>query len=240
MDRDNRALAKLVAKGVSVLLIAGAGYVFSRCDHTEIPRNPIPDGVAERVDRDSSNQYEDKLRSTKVITIKEKTFGMGKDYDIIIDDKDVATVSGKDFRFLGGDLFTLKTLDGKILASEKEHKDFLQMDRAASVYDGNGELTGYIGERCWKDLFSWGHIFYLYDKDQKEIGSSKRVGNTSLGSHKIYNNKGNVVYDVNKKFILLGGDKYVITKVDESAIPIEHAILITCIEDAIMDAEADD
>lgn len=240
MERDKEALINFVAKGVSVLLLAGAGYIFTKCDNTEIPKNPVPKGIVERVETESSNNFEDELRRAKKIIIKEKTWSFGKDYSIIVDDNEVATVSGRDFRFLGGDILTLKTLDGKILASEKEHKNFLQMDRVASVYDGNGELTGYIGEKGWRDLFSIGHIFHFYDGNERELGSSKRVGSTAIGKHKIYDNKGNVVYDIDKQFVFVGGDRYVITKGENSIIPIEHTILVTCIEDAIMDAEADD
>lgn len=238
MEKDSEALIKLAIKWASVLLIACAGYLSSRCDNTKIPRNPVPEGVAERVETKSINKYEGKLRDAKTIIIKERTFNLGKDYKIIIGDEEVATVSGKDFRLIGGDLFALKTLDGKILASEREQNGFLQMDRAASVYDGDGELTGYIGEKGWSDFFSRGHIFHFYDKNKNEIGNSKRIGRTAMGKHKIYGLNGEIAYDIDKQFVLVGGDKYIITKVDDNAIPVEHAILITCIEDAIMDAEA--
>lgn len=184
--------------------------------------------------------YEDKLRSASKIEVKEKVISIGKHYDLYVDGEKVAEVTGKAIEILG-DVFTLKTVDGKVLASEKESKRFLRLSRAAICYDGDGSVTGYIGEEKLKDLFSWSYVFHFYDANKKEIGKSKKLGKSSLGRHKLYDNQGNADYDIDKRFRAVGlvtsADKYILTRIDfESSIPLEYAIFITCIEDAIADA----
>ena len=180
--------------------------------------------------------YEKLLRSATEITVSEYAVAIGKDYDILADGVKVATVSGKNIKIIS-DEFTLKTLDGKVLASEKEHKRWLRLNRAASMYDGQGNLVGYFGEEVLKDLFSIHYVFHLYDKDKNEIGKSKKLTKSCLGTHTILDSSGNVDYDIDKKFVLIGGDKYVITVKDpNSEISRFAAIFMTCIEDAIADS----
>jgi len=179
--------------------------------------------------------YEQKLRNAVTISIEEQVINFGKDYDIFVKGEKVATVSGKNVRFFGGDVFTLKCEDGKVLSHEKEHKRFLSLNRAASCYDGNGNLTGYIGEEQIRDLFSFSYVFHFYDAEKNEIGTSRKLGKAEFNSHKLYDNEGNADYDIDKR-LTFGGDKFTLKVLDfESSIPLEYAIFITCIEDAISD-----
>jgi len=181
--------------------------------------------------------YEQKLRTASTITISEYVISLGKDYDILADGVKVGTVEGKNLK-LWGDVFTLKILDGKVLASEKENKRILfQYNREASVHDVNDTIIGYFAEEKFNDWLSWGYIFHFYDADRNEVGKSQKIGKGAWNYHKLFDNQGNTDYTVDKKFVMMGGDKYEIQVHDfESAIPLEQAILLICVEDAIADA----
>jgi len=85
----------------------------------ETPRLEKIASTAKTQSSKPTNAYEQKLRSASKITIDEAAFSWGKSYNVKVDDEVVATVSGKGFT-LFGDVFTLKTKDGVVLASEKE------------------------------------------------------------------------------------------------------------------------
>lgn len=207
-------------------------------------QNPSPSPSTAKVLAPTTPQvanidYVARLNSATTIDIKEYTFSMGKDYDILADGVKVATVSGKDLRLFEGDVFVLKDLNGKVLAYEEEQVEFFQLDRAAVVYDANDNVSGYLGEDRISNLFSLSYIFYFYDANKNEIGKSDKFTNSCLGTHKIYNASGTEAYDVNKH-LTLGGDHYTITVTDPKT-PINRykAILLVCIEDAIGDAAAE-
>ncbi len=185
----------------------------------------------------------DKLFSARQITVEEAVLNIGKDYNIIVDNERVATVSGKDFKVFGGDRFDLETVDGTLVAFEEEDKRYLfKLNRSATVYDGDGHVLGYLAEERWNDLFKWGYIFHFYDEYKNEIGRSQKITNSSVfGNHTIKDNLGNIDYQIDKQINwkrgLLGSDKYVIRVNDSKDVPLESAILLTCIEDAIKDSE---
>jgi uncharacterized protein YxjI len=187
---------------------------------------------------------ESDLRSANEIKIEEANGPhMGKDYDLKLDGEIIAKVAGKNVRGpFSGDVFTLATIDGTVLASEKEDKRGLfEMNRAAAIYDCEGNLWGYIGEKRERDWFSIAYIFHIFDADKREIGKSQKITNSCWGKHTIQDAKGNVDYDVDKKWDP-NGDTYVVKVKDpDSQIPLEWAIFMVCIEDAIKDAhESDD
>ena len=244
-------LELLIVLFIMGMLITGAIKIFvgigewlgsdSSTSTTSAPATTAPATTAHSDDsivieeiHESAN--EDTLRSATTITIKEKMLSWGKHYDILVEDKVVATVTGKSVRIISGDVFTMKTKDGKVLASEKECKRFFKLDRSAICYDAKGNVTGYLGQESIKDFFSLSYVFHFYDADKNEIGKSKKLGKSSLNKHKLYDSSGNEDFDIDKKF-QLGGDKYILTRKDfESSIPLEYAIFIVCIEDAIGDA----
>jgi hypothetical protein len=187
---------------------------------------------------DPNIDYEQKLRSANKIVVEEMVINKGRDYKIFADGQRVATVSGKNIRFfesLVGDKFTLTTLDGKVIGSEQEEKRFLTFNRNARCEDAFENTTGYIGETISGKL-SIKYIFHFLDANKQEVGRSDKLGKSLIGRHKINDNQGHEDYDIDKQFELFG-DEYVITVKDlNSEIPLEHAILLTCIEDAIGDS----
>ena len=176
------------------------------------------------------------LREATEITISEKALSVGKKYDIYVDGYRVAKVSGKSVKVFG-DVFELETADGKLLASEKEHKRMgFKVTRLASVYDGNDNLMGYIGEEKLTKFFSVGYTFHFYGPDKNQIGVSDQVNNIlRMKQNRFYDNSGNQDYFVQKQRAFK--DTYKLSIQDwESEIPLEMAIFMVCIEDAIQDA----
>jgi len=218
---------------IGLVGISLASLLYSGCGKEQIPANPAAPLTAEDP---NPNQYEQRIRQASTLTIKEKFFSLGKHYDIYDGKEIVATVTGKKFRVISGDLFTLKTIDGKVLGSEKESVGFLQFKRAAACYDGHGKNNGYIGEEIsLKDMATFDHIFHLYDPEKTQLGKSRRAAIS--GTVNIKNTSGGIDYLSEKKF-LSSTDKYILQKKNkESKIPIQQAILITCIEDTLRDAE---
>jgi hypothetical protein len=63
------------------------------------------------------------------------------------------------------------------------------------------------------------------------------VWSSIWGKLKVKDAEGNVDYEIDTK-VVLGGDTYVVKVLDpQSEIPLEWAIFVACIEDAIKDAE---
>ncbi len=182
------------------------------------------------------DKSEERLRNATKITIDEEVINLGKDYDILVDGDKLATVSGENLK-LWNDEFVLKTIDGKILASEREDKRIVRWNRAAAIYNGNGTLSGYLTEETIEDMFSFGYIFHFLNTQQQEVGKSQKVGRGAIDHHKLEDVSGNADYDVDHKFTFIG-DKYVLTVLNKgSKIPLEQAILLVCIEDTIKDAQ---
>jgi len=203
---------------VAAIIVVGAGIA-------AIKGTPVPYG-------NPADFYQ-----AEKLTVNEHGWSWAKRYDIEVDGKKVAEVSGKMVEVFG-DVFTLKTIDGKVLAQEKEDKRFLSLTRAASCYDSQGNLMGYIGEEVLSNLFSMSYVFHFYDKDKNELGTSKKLGKSAFNWHTMQDNERNVDYGIDKKLTTgIWGDKYIVTINDrESAIPREMAVLMTCIEDVIGDS----
>lgn len=193
-------------------------------------------GCGEKEEAPINLDYEATLRSAKEITISERVFNLGKDYDLYVDNIKVGRVYGEDVK-LWADEFKLETEDGNLLASEKEHKRILRLIRCAAVYDKNGELMGYIGEENKTKLFSIGYFFHFYDAEQNQIGTSDEVNISLLKKNKFYDNNGNLDYFVKKEFHPLKDVYLLEVKDPKSEIPLEMAIFMVCIEDAIHDAK---
>ena len=175
---------------------------------------------------------------------------------MFVDDKLAATISGENIRLVGGDTFTLETIEGKtpegksidkkVLAYEEEDKRYVLKDsifnhnRHAEFYNADGTLTGHLAEERVKDSFSLGYIFHFMDAEENKRGKSVKIGRGAvINLHTILDHYGNTDYVVDKHAITWPFvDTYTLTVKDpRSEIPLEHAILLVCIEDAIGDSQ---
>lgn len=179
--------------------------------------------------------YEQLLINAETIVIEEEVFSLSKKYNILVNEEKVAEVEG-DFVKITGDTFTLKDMNGKTLASEKQIKRWgTKLTRVAEIYDEDNNVTGYIGEEASSKLFSIGYFFHFYDENKKEIGISDQVNFTSFKKNNFKDTNDNILYKVNAKFNYT--DTYELEVLDSSIIPLYHAIFMVCIEDSIKDSE---
>lgn len=191
----------------------------------------------------TTNKSEDTLEiinSASRVTIREEFISLNKKYNIFVDGKQVATISGK-YINLTGDVFTLTDMSSNVLAKEKQIKRWgVKLNRLAHIMDKNGNTDGYVGEEFFTDFFSISkYKFHFYDKNKNEIGHTREQVLSLLYQFNVFNNANEKVYDVDKNFTLFV-DEYTIEKVKDSDVQMKDVVFLTCITDAIMDAAKKD
>lgn len=184
----------------------------------------------------ASSEVLDKINNASNVTVKEAIISFNKQYKIYVDGEHIATISGK-YINVTGDVFTLKDLNGNTLAQEKQIKRWgIKLNRLAKFMDKDENLDGYIGENVIKDLFSVSkYKFHFYDNNKNEYAHTKEKIITLLYEFNVYNNSNEKIYNVEKNFNLVT-DSYDITKVKDSDVKMEKVVFLTCIVDAIIDA----
>lgn len=92
----------------------------------------------------SNESVLDKINNANSVTIKENIISLNKSYDVYIDGKKIANVSGK-YISLTGDVFTLKDNSGNTLMSEKQIKRWgIKLNRVAQIYDAKGNTVRFL------------------------------------------------------------------------------------------------
>ena len=176
------------------------------------------------------------LNEASEITVKAKYFSVRNSYTIYVDDVEFGDVTGKYFKALG-DTFTFSNIKETKLSSESQIKRWdIKLNRLAEVYDYNDNIIGYIGEEVFKDLFKLGYTFHFYDKDKNEIGICKQEVFKFSDTFDIYDNDDNKCYVIEEK-LASWSNEYYITVYDNSTIPTDQAIYLTCILDSIKEAD---
>lgn len=225
--------------GMIVLSIILVFTLFLLTGCTNVDYSPVVEeenSYREDVTPSDERSLEQILKDAKNIKIEERVITINKEYDIIVDGNVVGTITGK-YINITGDVFELKDAKGNLLASEKQIKRWgIKLNRLAEVLDKSGNTTGYIGENVISDLFSISkYKFHFYDNSKNEYASTKEQVLSLFYKFKIYNNNDEEVYEVEKEFSMWG-DEYTITKIKDSDVSVENAIFLTCIIDAIRDA----
>lgn len=183
------------------------------------------------------NYYQSLLTNAQTIKVSVDPFSINPEYDITINGQEFGEVEGKYFNVIG-DVFTLEDEAGNVWGSEKQIKRWgVKLNRLAQVMNPDGETVGYIGEEKVKDLFKYGYSFHFYDEAKNEIAHSDQVFFSITRQYKIKDNEGNLLYNIKGNFLALT-NTYTIEVVDSSVVPVEQAIFLTCILDAISNADA--
>lgn len=184
--------------------------------------------------------------STAQTIVVDKKFNAFKDvYDIKVDDKTVATVTGKVFKDFGNE-FILKTTDGKILATEYQLRRALHLsiDRAGEIRGADGETMSYVGEKVIDDLLNWGLKFHFFDLNDTEKGYSDQTTVLKIDRGvSYYDVDGNEEYQVKQNNKIILPSTYtlnVLEKDEDLSISRIEAVLLVCIEDAVLSARKDD
>ena len=177
----------------------------------------------------------DVVENAKKIEIKEALISIGKHYDIFVDGSKVGTVTGEWITVMG-DTFTIEDNSGNVIMSEKQIRRTFRfsIDRLAIVEDSRGNEIGFFGEEKINDLFNPFSKFHFYDADQNELGMYKaKLAVVKKGD--FLDNRGNIEYSFEKKFLTIV-DTYTLNVKKNDDIPVEWAIFMVCIQDAISDA----
>lgn len=220
-----------------ILLVMISVSIFFGCANNTIETiNKDKASSSKKVD---TTETENILKGAKEIKIEETTFNLGKKYKIYVDKNQVAEITGKFFNNFG-DEFILKDMNGNTIESEKQIKRWgTKLTRGAQVLDKDNNAIGYIGEEVISKLTSAGYFFHFYDKEKEEIGTSDQVVFSFFLKNIFKDNDGNEDYELNGNFSLIS-DSYTLTVKDTSNIPVNQAIFMVCIEDAIKDSKDDD
>ncbi len=134
---------------------------------------------------------------------------------------------------LTGDTFRLMDTNNRLIASKKQIERWgIKLNRLAQIYDANQNVTGYIGEQVIQNLFTPGYTFHFYDKNKTEIAVAKQDIFNLLDVFTIKDTQGNLLYTIKQQFNLFG-NTYELMLHQTSVVPVEQAIFLTCILDAI-------
>lgn len=181
----------------------------------------------------------DVVYSADEIEIREALISFGKRYNIYVDSQKVGQVTGE-FIHIAGDTFTMADNDGNVIMSEKQERQTFSffIDRLAVVYASDGSIHGFFTEEVVNDFFNPFTWFYFYDAEQNELGKYKaKIALVKTGEFE--DAQGNVEYRFEKAFNSLT-DTYTLYVRDNDDIPLEYAIFMVCIQDAIGNAAKDD
>ena len=146
-----------------------------------------------------------------------------KDYSIIVNGENVATVTGKFFHPFGN-TFTMYSSDGSIMFSEKE--EVLHLNRQAQFYNADGSNRGRYESKYFailsKDTYKDNSGNFVARCDKKFSIPSKYVAHGE--------EKEDIFYNVNKQWFF---DNYTILKEKDSNLSMDNMVMMICIEDAV-------
>lgn len=215
----------LAAFACSLLLLTGCGN----------SSDQSTDKNTAEISEDSTKEETLKaINDAKKIVIKKDLITFDNNYTIYADNQEVAELHGRVVKGFVGDVFSIKTLGGETIASEKQQKRYgVKFSRSAKVSMPDGS-THYIAEEKIKDMAKIGYRTHFFDGDDNELGRTRKVISIT-NDNKIYNKDGDVAYEVDGKISLSG--KYVIDVKDTSKISPIEAIFFTCIQHEIENAK---
>ena len=173
-----------------------------------------------------------KLEKSTTAILSKDLLSFNNSYKIDTDTIGGLTSHGEIVNFIG-DQIKINDKDGNTLLSESQSKRFgIKFDRAGTFSDVNGNEDGFIETDYFKTMLST-TSYYIYDKDQKEIGYLKEKLFSWTKELFIIDSKTNEkVYSINKKMVSLNS-KYTIKKLKDTDIPFSRALVLAQITDMI-------
>ena len=183
-----------------------------------------------------------RLEGARTIEIRRAVIALEKKYAVYSDGVRVGSVTGRVLP-LFGDTFTMSSLNGTPLLSEKEVKRAFRfsIDRLALITDPNsGREIGFIAQNQWRDLFNWGIVFHVYDLNQNELGQARQQFSFFLKESSISGMDEGVLrpeYTVKELFRPFQKTYDISVSSGPHSVSAETAVLLACIEDAIWSAQ---
>lgn len=182
---------------------------------------------------ETSNYYEETNYSAQEVSTilrEAKTFKVEKnyesllknDYNIIVNEEIVATVTGEYIK-LFGDVFTLRSSNGELMLYESE--EILHLNNQAGVYNPNNEEIGRI-ESSYINLLYESHF---YKNGQKIATCQEHLDIPREDT--IRDSYGNLLYTISQEDVV--ASFYEVNVINNKVISPEIAIFFGCINDAI-------
>lgn len=184
--------------------------------------------------------FDEIMTLSNEITIEKKIFSFRKHYYILSDGVLIGEVTGKLFPIFG-DTLNLKDVNGNIIKKESQIKRLgltqvklfnFSINRLAQVEDGDGNITGYIGEQKLTDFWRLKRVEYFYDINYEKLGKGIPDSIILCRDYKIFDTDNNIDYIIDGS-IFSPTHKYKITINDTSDIDVEDTIFYTIIENSI-------
>jgi uncharacterized protein YxjI len=240
---ENENIAGIIILVAIIIVVTILGInIFKNSDFQTVEEkiNTSTESIVDKSNTENSNNDSnvlEQINNAQNVQVIEKVISLNKEYEVYVDSKVIATVSGK-YINVTGDVFKLKDNSGNIVASEKQIKRWgVKLNRLARLMDENENTVGYIGEDVIKDLFSLSkYKFHFYDENKNEYAHTKEKILSLLYEFEVYDESDNEIYKIEEDFNLLT-DSYNITKTKDSDVSMEKVIFLTCIVDAIRDSE---
>lgn len=216
-----------------IILTLIAAFSTSLISCTKINKNTtIVDNTVNSNEEITAGIAIDMLNNAKKISVINNIISLNNSYDIYTDGNKVGTIEGK-YINITGDKFVFKSKNGEIIGSEQQIKRWgVKLNRLAEIYNNLNDPIGYIGEEKIKDLFKIGVKFHFYDKDKNEIGYTDKPMFSIIEHFKILDSNNNLLYKIDKRVFSVS-DTYDIEVINNKKVPVEQAIYITAIINAI-------
>ena len=232
-------MKRLMFKKIGWLL--GFVFILVGCSPSieAIPSQTQSTTVAPVVQTSSATNYGELLANAQSIRVSKAFISFNPKYKITIDGRSFGTVQGK-YINVTGDVFKLIDENGTLWGQEKQIKRWgIKWNRLAEVMNANGQTVGFIGEQVVRDFFKYGYSFHFYDANKNEIGHSDEVFFSLTKEYHIKDNQNRLLYTIKGNFFSLT-NTYDIEVIDSSVVPVEQAIFLTCILDAIATSEKEE
>ena len=232
-------MKRLMFKKIGWLL--GFVFILVGCSPSieAIPSQTQSTTVAPVVQTSSATNYGELLANAQSIRVSKAFISFNPKYKITIDGRSFGTVQGK-YINVTGDVFKLIDENGTLWGQEKQIKRWgIKWNRLAEVMNPNGQTVGFIGEQVVRDFFKYGYSFHFYDANKNEIGHSDEVFFSLTKEYHIKDNQNRLLYTIKGNFFSLT-NTYDIEVIDSSVVPVEQAIFLTCILDAIATSEKEE
>ena len=232
-------MKRLMFKKIGWLL--GFVFILVGCSPSieAMPSQTPSTTVAPVVQTSSATNYGELLANAQTIRVSKAFVSFNPKYKITIDGRSFGTVQGK-YINVTGDVFKLIDENGTLWGQEKQIKRWgIKWNRLAEVMNANGQTVGFIGEQVVRDFFKYGYSFHFYDANKNEIGHSDEVFFSLTKEYHIKDHQNRLLYTIKGNFFSLT-NTYDIEVIDSSVVPVEQAIFLTCILDAIATSEKEE
>jgi len=177
--------------------------LFTNCRNSNEDFVPVPE--PQKYENEVYSDYKplDKFEIPNDFSITEDFISVGTDMTLSNDNGDFGKVIERTFSF--GKTFELYDNQKNIQATAKE--EMFSFGVEIKIFDNKGLLIGSMKEEIFESIFSVKSIYSIYDKNEKQIGKSKKLNFISTDVE-IFDNSGSSIITIHRPAINLVTDKW--------------------------------